>query len=120
MYLPYRSRFLSARVRVEVTGGFARVASLTRSISMNDIEKLDALGREYGLVIYAIHQARAGWGCQWYDGIADLTATPNEWQKHLSVYGYYPTIAEMVKAETERIKGLAAAKQSMPIPAYPV
>lgn len=71
---------------------------------MNDIEKLDALGREYGFVIYYVHQCNAGWGVQWYEGGATFDVRGVDWQRHLHVYNYYPTIAEMVKAETDRVK----------------
>jgi hypothetical protein len=67
------------------------------------IEKLDELGREYGFAIYSVHQCNAGWGVQWYEG-TDRERAAEDWRRHLHVYGYYPTIAEMVKAETERVK----------------
>lgn len=77
---------------------------------MHDIEILDAIGREKGLVIYAIHQANAGWGCQWFEWNGEElwgSGVPNsKWRQRLSVYGYYPTIAEMIEAETERVKRL--------------
>ena len=86
---------------------------------MNDIEKLDALGREQGFVIYSVHQCNAGWGTQWYEGEPN-PAINSEWRRKIVVYKYYPTITEMVKAETERIKALIAKKQSMPTPVYAV
>lgn len=73
---------------------------------MHDIERLDALGRGKGLVIYAIHQANAGWGCQWYEPISqqfwDETLDEN-WRRRLVVYNYYPTVSEMIEAETKRV-----------------
>lgn len=68
---------------------------------MHDIEQLDALGRSKGLVIYAIHQANAGWGVQWYEGGSPLNP---DWRNRISVYAYYPTIAGMVAAETKRVR----------------
>lgn len=77
---------------------------------MYTIEELDELGRSKGLVIYAIHQANAGWGCQWYEwNSAELwgDGTPDPgWRKRLVVYNYYPTVAEMIEGETERLKQL--------------
>lgn len=77
---------------------------------LTEIEKLDALGREHGFVIYAVHQANAGWGCQWYEGGDYGVSSPVtgrvglEWRQRLVVYGYYPTIAEMVEQETKRLE----------------
>lgn len=67
---------------------------------MHDIEILDAQGREKGRVIYSIHQCRAGWGVQWYEG---GNPVGTEWRTKISVYSYYPTISEMIEAETERV-----------------
>lgn len=65
----------------------------------SEIEKLDALGREYGLFIYAIHQCKDGWGAQWRTG--DKDSLPYD---HFTVY---PTVRAMVIAETDRINQLA-------------
>lgn len=82
--------------------------------TMNDIEKLDALGREYGIVIYNVHQCNAGWGVMWYEGDAQTPPISrdmgSEWRKHLHVYTYYPTIGEMVKAETDRVHAWVKAR----------
>ena len=75
---------------------------------ISDIEKLDALGREKGLVIYSIHQANAGWGCQWYVGSKGQTAVEPEWRTKIVVHQYYPTIAEMIEAETKRVNEWSA------------
>lgn len=65
---------------------------------MTEIEKLDALGRRKGIVIYAVHQSNSGWGVQWAEsGGAD-------WRQRLVVYSYYPTITEAVTAETQRLE----------------
>jgi hypothetical protein len=73
---------------------------------LTEIEKLDALGREYGFVIYAVHQANAGWGCQWYE--PDVEEYGDNWRQRLVVYGYYPTITEMVEAEKQRLANYSA------------
>lgn len=72
---------------------------------LSDIEKLDALGREKGLVIHSIHQANAGWCCQWCVPTGDYgdETLDRNWWHQLTVYGYYPTITDMVEAETSRI-----------------
>lgn len=69
---------------------------------MTEIEKLDVLGRQKGIVIYAIHQCNSGWGTQWAEGNGP------DWRERLAVYGYYPTVTEMVAAEIERLKSLAS------------
>ena len=74
---------------------------------LTEIEKLDALGREYGCVIYSIHQANAGWGCQWYENPDNSPLVP-DWRNRIVVYGYYPTITEMVEAETKRLANYSA------------
>lgn len=70
---------------------------------LTEIEKLDAIGREKGLVIYSVHQCRAGWGVQWYDENAGSPNYGETWRANLSVYGYYPTIIEMIEAEKQRL-----------------
>lgn len=79
---------------------------------LDAFEKLDALGREYGFFLYAVHRCKDGWGAQWRQG--------NEDSPPYDYFTVYPTISAMVKAETDRIKALAAAKGSIRIPAYPV
>lgn len=73
---------------------------------LTEIEKLDALGRECGCVIYSIHQAAAGWGCQWYEH-ADKPL-PADWNRGIHVYNYYPTITEMIEAEKVRLANYSA------------
>ena len=69
---------------------------------ISEIEKLDALGREKGLVIYNIHQCNAGWGVCWYEG-GPIESRSTIWKDKLRTYQYYPTVAEMVEAETKRV-----------------
>lgn len=63
--------------------------------AMNEIEKLDALGREYGFFLYTVHRCKDGWGAQWRRG--------NEDSPPYHYFTYYPTVGEMLKAETDRI-----------------
>ena len=77
---------------------------------LTEIEKLDALGREYGFVIYAVHQAKAGWGCQWWEPTAHFwdESLDENWRRHLVVYNYYSTITEIVEAEKKRLANYSA------------
>lgn len=81
-------------VEADKTNGSGACVSCIISL-MNDIEKLDALGREYGLFLYAVHRCKDGWGAQWRQG--DENSLPYDY------FTVYPTITAMVKAETDRI-----------------
>jgi hypothetical protein len=79
---------------------------------LTEIEKLDALGREYGCVIYSVHQCQAGWGVQWYEGddpeCPEAARPYDGWRQRLVTYAYYPTITQMVEAEKRRLADTAA------------
>lgn len=76
---------------------------------ISKIEKLDALAGEQGATIYNICHRNAGWGVQWYEGANEQASgkpgsrVPDHWRRDLVVYTYYPTIAEMIAGETERL-----------------
>lgn len=71
---------------------------------MYTLEELDEFARGRGVILYSVHQRRAGWGIEWYEGDAP-NASQDKWQQYV-VYQYYPTVAQMIMNETERLEQL--------------
>ena len=86
----------------------------------NLIEQLEKKADELGICIYNICKRKGGWGIEWFEEkriryvdepldrpsmpLPRSFPPPDDWQRGIVNYSYYPTLRDAIKGELERVK----------------